>query len=204
MATFLSDGGEVSRPALHVISYDTARFDFRAWAQSALSCEDLSQLHRKEAPAPQPANDRWLRARFNTALLKSLPRVLAMLTPFIADELGRYFDGAPEVRHPPLFRIHLPGSDSISPFHRDSDYGLASGAINVWVPLTRVWGTNSLWLESVPGRADFSPVELDYGQALIFDAVRLTHGSRLNDTDSTRVSFDFRCHGRLRDSLPSA
>jgi len=44
MATFLSDGGEVSRPALHVISYDTARFDFRAWAQSALSCDDLSQL----------------------------------------------------------------------------------------------------------------------------------------------------------------
>jgi hypothetical protein len=39
-----------------------------------------------------------------------------------------------------------------------------SGAeVNFWVPLTRVFGTNTLFVESAPGRGDFRPVELGYG-----------------------------------------
>ena len=37
------------------------------------------------------------------------------------------------------------------------------------MPLTAVRGANSLFVESAPGRADFAPVELDYGQLLRFD-----------------------------------
>jgi hypothetical protein len=36
--------------------------------------------------------------------------------------------------------------------------------INFWVPLTRVWGANSLQAESQPGRGDFHPFEMDYGE----------------------------------------
>ena len=33
------------------------------------------------------------------------------------------------------------------------------------VPLTHVYGSNSLWVESAPGLADFQPVEACSGQA---------------------------------------
>jgi hypothetical protein len=185
-------------PVFRLIEYETERYGFRPWAETALGLSDLAHLHRGTPFAPIRPNDRVLRARWNTALTRKLPDLEAALARFIASELPRHFEGPPEVRHPPMFRIHPAGWESISPFHRDSAYGLAAGAINVWIPLTPVWDSNSLWVESAPGRGDFQPVALAYGQALLFDAVALTHGSRANATDSTRVSFDFRCHGWTR------
>jgi ectoine hydroxylase-related dioxygenase (phytanoyl-CoA dioxygenase family) len=59
--------------------------------------------------------------------------------------------------------------------------------------LTPVWGTNTIWIEQNQGKADYVPVEMAPGQLLVFDGVNLMHGNKLNDTGSTRVSFDFRC-----------
>jgi tetratricopeptide (TPR) repeat protein/transcriptional regulator with XRE-family HTH domain len=42
------------------------------------------------------------------------------------------------------------------------------------------------------GIPPFRAVELDYGQALIFDGANLLHGSRSNSTAISRVSFDLR------------
>jgi len=69
---------------------------------------------------------------------------------------------------------------------------LKNGRLNVWLPLTPVWDENSIWIESEEGKEDFVPVELDYGQGLVFDDSNLRHGSKANQTPSTRVSFDFR------------
>lgn len=187
--------------AFQVFDYDPRRHPFRAWAEAALGVTDLSRLHEDTAFGPCTLNDRALRAKWNGALTRRMPELQRLLAPFLEEELPRFFDGVPEVRYPPWLRIHPPGWDSISPYHSDSEYGLALGAINVWVPLTRVWDSNALWIESAPGRGDFRPVPLEVGQALLFDAVRLIHGSHRNDTGSTRVSFDFRCHGTLRPEV---
>ena len=49
--------------------------------------------------------------------------------------------------------------------HRDCDYSQHEPAeINFWVPLTDVWGANSLQLESVPGAGDFHAATLGPGQ----------------------------------------
>ena len=60
--------------------------------------------------------------------------------------------------------------------------------------MTRVWNTNTLWLESAPGKGDFQPQELDYGQLLKFDGYECRHYTIDNDSPGTtcRVSFDFR------------
>jgi len=136
---------------------------------------------------------------WSRAFLRQLPTLVTLLGKFVKSELLRYFVAEPEIRCPPCFRVHPPGWDSISPFHKDSEYGLSPEAINVWIPMTPVWDTNSLWIGTYGGgRNDLRPVCLRYGEALLFDAVNLLHGSKENQTDSTRVSFDFRCHGRLR------
>ena len=61
-----------------------------------------------------------------------------------------------------------------------------------WVPLTHVWGANSLWIESAPGLADFRPVEACCGQAVRFYGNRGAHFTVTSTSDGARVSFDFR------------
>jgi len=55
-----------------------------------------------------------------------------------------------------------------------------------------VWGSNSLWVESAPGLADFQPVEACYGQVLRFYGNRCAHMTVPNSSGVARVSFDFR------------
>mmetsp|Transcript_23571 Transcript_23571/g.28479 ORF Transcript_23571/g.28479 Transcript_23571/m.28479 type:complete len:88 (+) Transcript_23571:45-308(+) len=58
--------------------------------------------------------------------------------------------------------------------------------------MNKVWGSNTLWVESKPGLQDFHPIELEYGQLLRFNGNECTHFTKSNVTDHTRVSFDFR------------
>ena len=51
----------------------------------------------------------------------------------------------------PCVRVNRPGEFSIGP-HCDAQYGHALGNINFYLPLTPIWGTNSLFLESTPGK----------------------------------------------------
>ena len=89
-------------------------------------------------------------------------------------------------------------------FHRDRDFGVNQGKVNVWIPLTEVYGTNSLWLESRDGSGECHAVSLNYGQALIFDGVNMMHGSKINSTSSSRISFDFRFELGAGPAIPSA
>lgn len=91
----------------------------------------------------------------------------------------------------PTFRIHLPGNLSVGAYHRDSEYNHPLEEINVWVPLTRAYGTATIWMESEYDKGDFHPKELEYGRFLVFDS-RLKHGNEVNQESYTRVSFDFR------------
>jgi hypothetical protein len=68
-----------------------------------------------------------------------------------------------------------------------------------YLPLTTIWGANSLFLESAPGARDYHPLELEYGQLQQFYGCYATHFAVENTTDQTRVSIDFRvqpgpCH----------
>ena len=81
----------------------------------------------------------------------------------------------------------------VAMFHRDKDYGLSPGSVNLWVPVTRVWGSNSLWLGGrTGGGRDAQPVEMEYGQALFFDGAERWHGATWNTSGSSRVSLDLR------------
>ena len=94
---------------------------------------------------------------------------------------------------PPTLRVHMPSRKPTIPPHTDSDYEAHQDAeINFWCPVTDVWGNNTLWTETAPGREDFHPIEIGYGQILRFHGNRCTHFTKSNDTGATRVSFDFR------------
>ncbi|MGB7395049.1 MAG: hypothetical protein WA913_11700, partial [Pricia sp.] len=92
----------------------------------------------------------------------------------------------------PTHRILYADAPGVSRFHRDRDYGHNPREINFFVPQTKAFDTNTLWIESEEGKEDFEPVILKPGEFLTFDGANLMHGAKENHTGKTRVSFDFR------------
>ena len=64
--------------------------------------------------------------------------------------------------------------------------------MNIWAPLSKVYGSNSLTSESSPGKGDFHAFEARAGQFVRFYGNRCWHYCLDNTTEDTRVSFDLR------------
>ena len=52
--------------------------------------------------------------------------------------------------------------------------------------------TSTIWVESEPNKRDFRPINLKYGEIFVFSGGVLNHGNLINQTEQTRVSFDYR------------
>lgn len=92
----------------------------------------------------------------------------------------------------PIFRAFLPGHLAVGPRHRDSAYHEAPNEVNLWLPLTDCFDTNSLQVESAAGVGDFCPITCGYGTVYRFHGNSCEHLSELNLTGRTRLSLDFR------------
>jgi hypothetical protein len=175
-----------------VVDYPLDEIDFRPWAEKTLAVERLEDLHLRADPAP--FRNYVERLNYYTNLLKKNFDPVLGLYLRLVDCVAPLFDGVALRQRPPSFRCHLAGAGTGSSFHRDGEpkYGITPGTINAWVPLTTVRDANSIHIESQCGAEDYQAVSLEPGQILIFDAFHLKHGSYANNTNSTRVSFDFR------------
>jgi hypothetical protein len=110
-----------------------------------------------------------------------------VVLPHIGDPRGICY------QRDPTFRCHVPGGGPPNGRpHCDASYGHSRAELNFWLPLTAVWGSNSLYSESAPGRADFAPFELHHGQIARFWGNQCHHYTTPNHTGSCRVSLDFR------------
>lgn len=95
-----------------------------------------------------------------------------------------------------LTKYYMDGKQ-VGMLHRDRDYGLAPGSVNLWIPVTNAWGSNSLWVGGTTAQGrDAQPVVMRYGQALFFDGADRWHGAVWNTSGYTRVSFDLRFRTR--------
>lgn len=111
---------------------------------------------------------------------------------FIEEIIRPTYEEAIYFQSKPTHRILYSNSEGVSRFHRDKDYGHSTFEINHFVPQTKAFDTNTVWIESEEGKEDFKPMELKPGQFARFDGPNLMHGAKLNITGKTRVSFDFR------------
>jgi len=94
----------------------------------------------------------------------------------------------------PTLRIHVTNNWATPEYHRDSQegYNHPLGEINFLLPLTRCYDTNTLWTESASDKGDFAPVKMEWGDLVTFNGSECRHGNKINDTPTSRVSFDFR------------
>jgi hypothetical protein len=113
--------------------------------------------------------------------------IVDVVAPHINDPQGLLY------QFPPTLRISMPAAHAYIKPHRDGDYKFhQEQEVNFWVPVTSVFGNNTLFIESAPDAQDFHPLELQYGQMARFWGYACKHYTVPNDSDHTRVSFDFR------------
>ena len=93
----------------------------------------------------------------------------------------------------PSIRIQYHNSKVIPP-HYDSD-SLGNhpiGEKNFILPITKMYGTNRVFIESEPGKKDFQGVDLEYGELFFFNGNMCTHYNEPNIENDIRISLDFR------------
>lgn len=188
--TFEVDGRNY--PNHLIFHYDTGRWNFRQLVAEFFGTGDLEHLHDTHF-----FNPRYPGKKNSADVSKELkeamgPRANALLDSLIYDHIAGFI-GPIKGRQPsPMWRINFHGSRAVLRFHRDQEYGQTANLINLWLPVTSVWGSNSMYVESSAGASDFKPLELEFGQAFIFRGYDLLHGTMDNDSGSTRITCDLR------------
>jgi hypothetical protein len=173
-----------------------SRYDFVSLVNRIFDTEDLAALGSDGAPSetsPRPYSDQS--TSYHQMFYRAFPKLLESAYRELVRDIAPAIIGTDRLCYQavPTLRIHMLGHVAVSEFHRDKDYNHQVGEVNFWLPLTPAWDTNTVWVESVPGRGDYRPVNLSPGQVYVFDGVNLRHGNKPNTTGATRVSFDFRC-----------
>ena len=203
---------------IEITNYSTQVFPFRSCFAKIFGTENLEELHRLRA-----VNTTNFQASIHEARLLAESKsseIHDLLDRFFSVIVVPKFGPVLSWQQMPTFRTHfavedpeLEGErddlarlgpaefldkhyfDSYRPamFHRDKDYGLSPGMLNLWLPATDVAGANSLWIggNDLRGR-DALPVTLRDGQCLFFDGANRWHGVVWNTSPTTRVSFDVR------------
>lgn len=92
----------------------------------------------------------------------------------------------------PTFRVHAPGNIAVAKWHKDKAYNHSANEINIYLPLTRAFGSNTIWSETEEDKGDYQAMEAEVGEYYIWNGANLLHGNKKNDTNASRVSIDFR------------
>jgi GTP cyclohydrolase FolE2 len=176
--------------------YSLDVYDFPDRVRKILDVPDLSALHELMTVPEDRASDQDTPA--HGLFYAGFDELAEWYQAFLRDEIAPLFAEPVYAQRVPTFRVSLPYGTAVARYHRDAEYHHQLGTINFWLPLTRAFDTNTIWVESKPRWEDYRPVSLLPGQVLQFDAVALRHGNQRNETGRTRVSFDFRVIPRSR------
>lgn len=181
------------------VKFDTSEYCFQEYVCEVLEVDCLESLTSKinyDVFDEYNDQDTYIHRKFYRAFEDNSVsnRFFADYRRLIKDELLPWF--ALESDEPmiyqarPSFRVHLDGNKAVGSFHRDADFGHSIHEVNIYMPLTKAFGHNTIWFENTIG--EYEPIEADYGELVIWNGAITPHGNYLNDTGSTRVSFDFR------------
>lgn len=183
-----------------IISFDNKSFDFKLLIEDLLNEKCLKNLHKslsldndiKPISKDTHSNPHKIFYRKLDNGWDDFTKLYNnFIKEFVLDILGKdkiLFQTLPNLR------ISFPNNVAVSTWHKDTDENNLhpNGEINFYLPITKSYKTNTIWIESEANKKDFKPINLEYGQIFMFSGGDLTHGNKINLTGDTRVSFDFR------------
>jgi len=204
---------------LQVFSYDTESYGFRSaftqalyeryspgnWATEAPEhLENLHLLHAwlgqlgVEATDLDTLNTRetdqgatHYRDLYGLMLHQLKPDFMLSYLDFLEQEVQPHFDERIIYQTVPTLRVHMPKNVAVGEYHNDARYGHPAEAVNFWVPATDAADSNTLHVQTSQDDQP-QPVNVRYGDYVVFDGVNLYHGNKVNETGKTRISFDLR------------
>ena len=190
---------------MNKIAYDTLTYQFLDvieswfWTDGIMPTSGISDLHfHKSYDLFERQNDQstiWHRCFYK--MIREDESFNDVYLKFLNDKIKPRFNEEIVYQNIPTFRVHLPGNISVGEFHKDKHYRDEKWAnqvreLNYFLPLTKAYGTNTVWAETEEDLGDYREIRADYGECVEWCATKLTHGNKQNITRNTRVSFDFR------------
>ena len=185
-------------------TYDTDKYKFRELVSELYQVDELENIHKNKSSWVKDEykdlnvhneNTTDFHNRFYKRLNDNWTDLYNAYDDFIHNEIVPIMDEKFHYQYLPSFRVQLPfDNQAVHTWHSDSDqlHKHPSGEINIWLPLTKCYGTNTMWIESEPFKLDFKPLEGNYGNYWTNNGNVCMHGNKPNVTSITRMSFDFR------------
>jgi hypothetical protein len=190
----------------HTLSYDAMKYDFQDIVKRIFDIKDLQRAHELRPRSNdqitfEEDTKTWFHRHYYDSPLYG--EMIGIYETFVKDIiLPRYSDSAYVVQVDPSFRIGIPNNTALGirnddtndriGCHCDADYNHQPGEINFIVPITPMFDTNSVYVESEPGKEDFHPVNLSVGDVFCFYGNKCRHYNVTNTTGLSRLSIDFR------------
>ena len=174
-------------------AFNTLLFPFREHMQEALNILHLNKLDDTHPVFTIDTEQKSLFHKLWYSYVDNHPEFVIMYGQFIRKYvIPLLSDKDILYQTKPTVRFHLKNNHAVSNWHKDSVYNHSREEINIFVPLTRAFGNNTIYIESEEDKGDFAEMPANYGEFVIFPGATHMHGNKLNDTGFSRVSFDFR------------
>lgn len=173
---------------LNKLSYSINDYDFRSIICDYLNLSQLDNIFVDQEITRENNQSTEYHKRFYYSLDND-NRLKSLYDDFISKVVKDLFNEEIIYQVTPTFRLQAIDNVSVFAFHKDTEYGHSDKTINFFLPITKCYDTNALWVES---GSSFEPMECDYGDLITFDAVNLLHGNKVNKTGKSRISLDFR------------
>jgi len=179
-------------------SYDIKKYLFKEFIEKIYNTEELDMLHQQSIDYNNmnSLNDveTDLHKKFYNEI-KSNNSFKNLYCSLIKDIYSHFFSDEEVLIYQsyPSIRFQFCNSTVVPP-HCDSDSigKHPIGEKNFIIPITKMENTNSLYIESFPGKGDFQPVFLEYGDLFYFNGNKCIHKNEPNLEKKMRISFDFR------------
>jgi len=183
---------------MKVFTYDSNYYNFVKEVSKVYEIDDLSEIHNQWVDAKKYHLLDKMEEDQSTVYHKQFYNHISktafynVFNAFILGFIKPLFNEDILYQKIPTFRVHQPDNFAVAEFHRDRDYSHSKHEINFFLPLTKSEDSATIWVESEYGKADYSPMNADVGDIIMWDGANLNHGSKHNVTGKSRVSVDFR------------
>lgn len=180
----------------HKICYDKENFNFRKLVEEHYETQDLEHLDKiLDAEVPffkDKTFDQSTNLHKHFYKIYDEEKFLNMYKKLLKEVIQPSYGESLVFQAKPTFRVHLPNNVAVGEWHKDGDYNHQRSEINYWMPFTRAFDNNTIWIETEEDKGDYQPYNVEHGEILVFNGSYLKHGNKPNDTGVCRLSVDFR------------
>jgi hypothetical protein len=177
-------------------NYNTNFFKFQDLLRSTFDVYHLDRINENREVFKREEDQSTKYHKLFYELART-PEFTSMYETFIKQVIKPIYKEQIVYQAIPTFRIAYPNNIAVGEYHKDKWYRNGEWAVSVkednfFMPLTDAFDTNTIWVETEEDKGDYIPMNCKYGEVIQWDGCNLTHGNKINETEKTRISIDFR------------